>query len=212
MTISVWNCSPNFNFLSIHISSLVSLHFCGAGFSSRHVSLGLDVRCWENTPPFCLSCTVPQWWQVIVRAQKLWSGLVTAELEQGTVAVPSWGLAGRGASHTCVTAASPCSWDSDAAGADGAGREPVAENVQASQLPRPVLPLWRGAGASPRLPLPTQQNCCCRSPVLGQPDFTLSHCCLLNFGRCWSSTPPGLVRPLVSGTFSRVCVVIFVIV
>lgn len=88
LTISVWNCSPNFNFLSIHISSLVSLHFCGAGFSSQHVSLGLDVCCWENTPSFCLSCTVPQWWQVTVRAQRLWSGLVTAELEQGTAAVP----------------------------------------------------------------------------------------------------------------------------
>lgn len=83
---------------------------------------------------------------------------MTAELEQGTAAVPSWGLAGRGASHTCVTAASPCSWDSDAAGADGAGREPVAENVQASQLPGPVLPLWRGAGASPHLPLPPSRT------------------------------------------------------
>lgn len=61
-------------------------------------------------------------------------------------------------------------------------------------------------------PSPTQQNCCCccRSPVLGQPGFALSRCCLLNFGTCWSSTPPALVKPLVFGAFSRVCVMIFV--
>lgn len=39
-------------------------------------------------------------------------------------------------------------------------------------------------------PSPTQQNCCCQSPVQGQPDFTLSRCCLLNSSMCWSSTPP----------------------
>lgn len=33
LTLSVQNCSPNFNFVSSHLSSLVSLHFRGAGFS-----------------------------------------------------------------------------------------------------------------------------------------------------------------------------------
>ena len=156
MTISVRNCSPNFNFVSSHFSSLVSLRFRGAGFSSRRVSLGLDVCCWENTP-FCSSRTVPRRWRVSVRARRLRSGTVTAELEQATAAVPCRGLAGRGARHACVTAASPC--DSDpAAGAGEAGREPMAENVGASWLPGPVLPLWRGARASPRLPLPPSRT------------------------------------------------------
>jgi len=59
-----------------------------------------------------------------------------------------------------VTAASLCNLD-PAAGADGARREPVAENVQASApwaSPASVERSW----SQSLPPTPSRQNCCCR--------------------------------------------------
>lgn len=36
LTISVQNCSADFNFVSSHLSFLVSLRFCAAGVASMH--------------------------------------------------------------------------------------------------------------------------------------------------------------------------------
>lgn len=184
--------------MSSHLSSLVSLRFCGAGFSSQRVSRGLDVCCWDNTP-LCSSRSVPS------RCRRLWPGLATAELERATAVVPCQGLAGRGVGHAWLTAASPR--NSDPAG--GAGGEPAAGNVWASQLlqlcgeelepvlaslshPAELLLLVARCGAA-RLHL---------IPLLS-PEFQVLE---------EHTAPQGLVKPLVFGSFSCVCVTIVLMV
>lgn len=52
LTISIWNCSPNFNFVSSHLTSLVSSHFRGAVFSSN-----VSAWCWMCASGIILLCS-----------------------------------------------------------------------------------------------------------------------------------------------------------
>lgn len=147
---------------------------------SQCVSWGLDVCCWCSFFLFIMYCPMA------VASQCLSPEVL---FRPGDCKVRA------GSSFTLQL--------SPTAAAGGAGREPVAQSVGASPAQ------WRGAGATPYPFSHPAELLLWLVAHSGGPDFTLSHCYLLNFGMYWSSTLQGLVKLLVLETFSHVCAMIF---